>query len=114
MSKFVLLLTGSGTYASLSPAEHEAALKLYMDWTSKLRADGYFLDAERLADETRLISPGVKPVVTDGPFAESKEAVAGFYAVEAKDLDAATELALGCPHLKYGGYMHVRPVFAMG
>jgi len=113
MPKFYLLLTGAGDYASFSPSEHEAALKAYMEWTTKLRNDGAFLDAERLSFETRVISPGPSQVITDGPFAESKEAIAGYYAVTADDLDHATKIASGCPHLNYGGKVEIRGVFDM-
>ncbi len=47
---------------------------------------------------------------TDGPFAETKEALGGFYIVEAKDLDEALELGKACPAVKYGGTVEVRPV----
>ena len=47
---------------------------------------------------------------TDGPFAETKEALGGFYIVDAKDLDEALELAKACPGVKYGGSIEVRPV----
>ena len=41
-------------------------------------------------------------LITDGPFAESKEAVAGFFVVQAATLDEAVEIANGCPGLEYG------------
>ena len=49
-------------------------------------------------------------VTTDGPFAETKEALGGFYIVEARDLDEALELGAACPGLKYGAAIEVRPV----
>jgi hypothetical protein len=49
---------------------------------------------------------------TDGPFAETKEALGGFYIVEARDLDEALELARACPGVKYGASIEVRPVVA--
>ena len=47
-------------------------------------------------------------MVTDGPFAESKEAVAGFFVVQARSLDEAVEIAKGCPGLEYGQTVEVR------
>jgi len=113
MPKFILLLTGSGDYATFSPAQNEAALKVYMEWTQKLHTDGSFLHAERLSGQAKTIHPGPNPEVTDGPFAESKEAVAGYYAITAADFDDATKIALGCPHTQYGGYVQVHGVYEM-
>jgi hypothetical protein len=47
---------------------------------------------------------------TDGPFAETKEALGGFYIVDARDLDEALELGAACPGVKYGAAIEVRPV----
>jgi hypothetical protein len=48
--------------------------------------------------------------VTDGPYAETKEVIAGFYVIEANDLDAATKVALDNPILRDGGGLEIRPV----
>lgn len=49
-------------------------------------------------------------LVTDGPYAETKESIAGFYVLEARDLDEATKVALGNPILRQGGGLEIRPV----
>jgi hypothetical protein len=51
-------------------------------------------------------------LVTDGPFADTKEVFAGFYLLEADDLDRATELAARLPAVRLGGAIEIRPVFA--
>ncbi|WP_112243297.1 YciI family protein [Kribbella monticola] len=53
-------------------------------------------------------------VVTDGPFVEAKEVVAGFYVIEAPDLDAALEIARRNPATQQGGGVEVRPVHSGG
>lgn len=53
-------------------------------------------------------------VVTDGPFLEAKEVVAGFYVIEAPDLDAALEIARRNPAAQEGGGVEVRPVHSGG
>ena len=53
------------------------------------------------------------PVVTDGPYAEAKDLVAGFMIVKARDLAEAAELSKGCPILEGGGSVEVRPVLPM-
>jgi hypothetical protein len=49
-------------------------------------------------------------LVTDGPFADTKEIFAGFYLIEADDLDAATEIAARIPAARFGGSVEIRPV----
>lgn len=49
-------------------------------------------------------------VVTDGPYMESKEMVGGFFVVRAESLEAAIEIAKGCPDLELGGSVEVRDV----
>jgi hypothetical protein len=51
--------------------------------------------------------------VTDGPYAESKELVGGFFIIRAADYDEACSLALSCPHLSYGGGVEVRQIQQM-
>jgi hypothetical protein len=51
-----------------------------------------------------------KPLTTDGPFVESKEALGGYYVVDAEDVDAAIELAARIPAARMGGAIEVRPV----
>jgi hypothetical protein len=53
-------------------------------------------------------------LVTDGPFADTKEIFAGFYLLEADDLDAATELAARIPAVRLGGAIEIRPVVTGG
>jgi hypothetical protein len=48
--------------------------------------------------------------VTDGPFAESKEAIAGFFIIRADSLEQAVEIADGCPGLEFGQTVEVRAI----
>ncbi|HLT59557.1 MAG TPA: YciI family protein [Microlunatus sp.] len=66
------------------------------------------LDSRRTARSVR------GDLVTDGPFLEAKEVVAGFYVLEAPDLDAAVDLARRNPACRVGGGVEVRPVAAGG
>ena len=51
-----------------------------------------------------------KPLITDGPFADTKEALGGYFLFEAASLDAALELAVRVPAARYGGAVEVRPI----
>ena len=48
--------------------------------------------------------------VVDGPYAEAKEVVGGYFLIEAADYDEAVEISKGCPHLKYGGRIELRQI----
>ncbi len=62
------------------------------------------------ATATTVRESGGKPIVSDGPFAETKEQLGGFYLIDAKDLDEAMSVASKMPHLALGGSVEVRPV----
>jgi hypothetical protein len=84
----------------------------YNGYTQMLKDTGRYLGGEALEPVTTATTVRVldgKRVTTDGPFAETKEALGGFYLVEAKDLDEALDLAAQCPCAKVGS-IEVRPV----
>jgi hypothetical protein len=110
MSKFMLLLHDTpGDFEKLSPEEMQKALEKYFAWTKK----PFTVDAKRLAaDAGRVIRMEAgKPRTTDGPFSETKEVLGGYYTIEAKDYDEAVQLALGHPHVEYGGTIEIRKVW---
>jgi hypothetical protein len=83
-----------------------------MGWGDTLRKSGHYLAAEALQPVKTAATVKVrngKPVVTDGPFTEAKEFLAGFYLIEAKDLDEAVQLASQIPPARVGA-IEVRPV----
>ena len=98
------------------PAEWQAVTKAYNEYTKMLRDRGAYLGGEALQDVTTATTVRVrddKTMTTDGPFAETKEALGGFYMVEAKDLDEALQFAAACPGARLGS-IEVRPIFEFG
>jgi hypothetical protein len=84
-----------------------------MDFQDEMQARGVLLARERLRPTTLSTSVRVRDgglVVADGPFAETKEQIAGFYIVECEDLDEAIEIASRNPGARYGT-IEVRPVW---
>ena len=79
------------------PADIKAHIDFMHDFSQKLVADGEFVDAQGLAgpEEARVVraTPTGVPAVTDGPFPESKEFLAGFWVIDVDDLDRAIEVA---------------------
>ena len=98
-----------GAYDGLDDGRQAAITAEYV----ALRDDDRVLDGARLgAADTATTVRAVdgELLLTDGPFAETKEVFGGFYLVEAADLDAALALAARIPALRMGGSVEVRPV----
>jgi hypothetical protein len=93
----------------------EAIMADYGVFTQGIVQSGAFKAADRLkpvATATTVRIRDGKTLTTDGPFAETREQLGGYYLVEAKDLDEATAIAAKVPTAKYGS-VEVRPVWAM-
>jgi hypothetical protein len=106
MAQFIILIRGGDQdYAAMSPEDIQGVIQRYNDWGDKLRNNGQYVDANQLTEEGSVIH-GTS--VTDGPFAETKEGVGGYYIVNAADLAEATEIARECPALHYNGTIEVR------
>jgi hypothetical protein len=114
--KYMLLIYGSEAGAvQRSPEEMGATVKEYVAVAESLKERGQFLAAERLQPTSTATSVRVKDgktLTTDGPFAETKEQLGGFYFIEAKDLDEAIAVAARLPAAR-SGCIEVRPIFAM-
>lgn len=96
-------------------AEADASKKIheeYVAYTQSVIQSGNFKAGDALQPSTTATTVRVrdgKTITTDGPFAETREQLAGYYLVEAKDLDAALEMAARIPGAKFGS-IEVRPV----
>jgi hypothetical protein len=108
MAKFVLLLKG-GDFTRFSPEEMQKILEKYMSWVAKLKQEGRHHASEEL-NNTGSVLQSRNGQVVDGPFAETKETVGGFFLIEAKDLSEATRISRECPHLAFDGVVEVREV----
>ena len=97
---------------SASPEAMQAHMQKWGEWMQKLTKEGHILGGDPLHPNGKTIT-GTKKVVTDGPFAESKEVVGGYLLVNANDLNQATEIAKGCPILEVEGSVEVRQVRPM-
>ena len=78
------------------------------DDVAQLRSEGRLVDADGLDPDGKVLKSG--GVVLDGPFAETKEVVGGYYVYNASDWDEAVALAKECPTLEYGGQIELRKV----
>jgi len=113
MPNFILLLHGnSGGTPPDSPDEYMAMFKAYAGWADRMRAEGRYKGGEKLTDEPgKVMRPKAgRAAVTDGPYAESKELLGGFFVIAAKDYDEACTVAESGPHLGYGGTIEIRQI----
>jgi hypothetical protein len=113
MPDFLLLLHERKSAAPAGSAdERMAVIREYMAWTDKIRTSGHHKQGEKLTDDAgkALRAAGGKVTVTDGPYAESKEVVGGFYIIQAKDYAEACRIAETSPHMKYGSGIEVRQI----
>ena len=107
--QYALLIYGGGDWASLSEEEQQAQTKEYMDIAMSPRTNGG-ADLGDLSRATTVRVDDGKTLTTDGPFAETKEYLGGFYLIEADNLDEALETAARIPAARTGGAIEVRPV----
>lgn len=112
--RYVLLIYSEEPTGQPSQEEMDASLKEWWAYDQEIKSSGVHLSSDALQMTPTATSVKVKDgerVVTDGPFAETREALGGFYLIDVPDLDTALDWAAKCPGAKYGT-MEVRPVMS--
>lgn len=109
-SEYMLLFRGTHWDKSLSPEELQNVMSQWTAWFDRLVAVGKIKSAHPLMDEGKIVAWKKGQTVADGPFAESKEAIGGYFLLQMSDLNEALEIAKECPALEYGMTIEVRPV----
>jgi hypothetical protein len=111
--RYMLLIYGDErAWANASPEERKEGFDDYDKYTKWLADEGWMQGGDPLASTdqaTTVRVQGQETLTTDGPFAETKEQLGGYYIVECDDLDQAIEAAAKCPGARYGS-MEVRPI----
>ncbi|MEO7319517.1 MAG: YciI family protein [Chthoniobacteraceae bacterium] len=108
-SDYLLLFRGTEWHRELSPEEIQTKMTEWMAWFNRLREEGRCTGGQSLGSEGKVVSGRS---VSDGPFAEAKEMVAGYFQLHVHDIDEALAIAKECPSLAYGGTVEVRPLLA--
>ena len=108
-SDYLLLFRGTQWDKGMAPEEIQELLGQFMSWLARLNQQGICKGASPLATTGKVVS-GKGRNIADGPYSEAKEAVGGYFLVQAESLDAATVIAQQCPLLAYGVIVEVRPV----
>ena len=115
MQYLLMLYVNEGGWTELTPAQQEQGMAAYAAYTEALTKAGVLRGSNRLRPSsgatTVRITDG-KSQVLDGPYADSKEQVGGYYLIDVPDLDAALSWAARCPAASHGT-VEVRPIWAM-
>lgn len=111
--EYLLLIRGTHWNQGLSPAELQRVMTDFYAWVDGLAQRGVHRGAQPLMEEGKIVSGARGATVTDGAFAESKEAIAGYFLLAVSDIAEAVRLAQACPILAYGAQIEVRPVASL-
>lgn len=110
-SDYLLLFRGNAWETSLPPEELKKVVTDWYAWFQRLAAEGKCLGGLPLLNTGKLISGKRGRAVADGPFAESKESVGGYFHLRVANEAEAIQIAQQCPGLEYEGcIVEVRPV----
>ena len=106
---YMLLFRGTHWDKDLSPEEIQKMVTQWYAWFERLMQEGKCTAGHPLEREGKIVS-GKNRVVSDGPFAESKETIGGYFLLNVGTMDEAVAIAQQCPGLAYGIRVEVRPV----
>jgi hypothetical protein len=112
MKYLLLIYENEVAWAAIPEAEKGKIFQEYMEYSRRIRRNGNYIAGQALQPTSTATTVRVKngkTLTTDGPFAETREQLGGFYLVEAKDLDEAIALAAGIPGARHGS-IEVRPI----
>jgi hypothetical protein len=116
MRYLCLIYSDESRWPKLPKAETDGMLADYMAFGESIQKSGHYIRGERLRPTSSATTVRIrdgKLSTTDGPFAETKEQLGGFYLIEAKDLDDALQVASRIPGARVGS-IEVRPIWEPG
>jgi hypothetical protein len=109
-NEYLLLFRGTDWHKGLSPEQIQTVMNQWKGWYDRLTQEGKVKGGHPLEKEGKIVSGKKGRVVADGPFAEAKEAIGGYFLLQASDLDEAVAIAKECPGLEFGALVEVRPI----
>jgi len=115
MQYLLMIYSKEGAWEKMSAAEQQQGLAAYNAFTEALKKSGALAGSNRLRGASTATTVRVangKPQVQDGPYADTKEQLGGYYLIDVADLDAALGWAGRCPGASHG-IVEVRPVWPM-
>ena len=115
MKYLLMIYSDEKVWAAFPPEQQQVEYKRYTEYSEWLGEQGLYVAGDALASTEQATTVQLrdgKTATTDGPFAETKEQLGGYYIVEAENLDRAIEAAARCPGAEYGT-IEVRPIVEM-
>jgi hypothetical protein len=115
MQYLLLLYSNESAWDKFTPAEQEQGVAAYMAYGEALKKAGALIGSNRLQGTSSATTVRIKDgktQVLNGPYADSREQLGGYFLIEAPDLDAALSWAARCPGASHGT-VEVRPIWKM-
>lgn len=109
-SEYLLLFRGIDWNKGLSPEQIQQVTGQFMAWFERLKLEGIAKTGQPLRPEGKVVSGPKGRTIADGPYAESKEAIGGYFLLEVSSEEEAVRIAQQCPILECGAMVEVRPV----
>lgn len=106
----MLIFHGGIDPVDASPETMQANMTKWMAWVEKLQKSGQYVSGEPLLPGGKLVSGPNGKTVVDGPYTEGKEVVAGYFVIQAKDMDEAVAMTKDYPDFEFGGAVQIRQV----
>jgi hypothetical protein len=113
MQYLLICCSNEGDWAKLPASQRDRIMEAYGNLIHELKTSGRLLagaQLDRSANAVTVREKNGKPVITDGPFAETKEQLGGYHLIECQDREEAVAIALRIPTLPVGGTIEVRPL----
>jgi hypothetical protein len=109
MPNYIVMLRGNTQeWKNLGADETQRLMEKYVTWVERLKSEKRFHGGSALTSKSKMLrADNGKVAVIDGPYAETKEAVTGYFIIEAETHDQATEIATCCPALLHGESVEV-------
>lgn len=109
---YMLIFRGTDWHKGLSPEQMQQVGDQWMAWFKGLTGEGKVTAGNPLGCEGKVVSGKNGRIIADGPFAESKESIGGYFMLQVESMDEAVAIAQQCPGLPYGVRVEVRGVLS--
>ena len=110
MAQFMILMfEDDDAWAGLSEGTRDALLKRYYAWVAQLRSESQLVDGDPIGRGGVVLRAEGSRIHSE-VYAAQKEVLTGYFKIEARDMEHATEIARGCPALRHGEMVMVRPI----
>ena len=109
-NEYLFLFRGTDWSKRLSPQEMQNVASQWMAWFKRLSEQGKVIGGSPLDGEGKIVSGKKGRTISDGPFAESKEAIGGYFLLRVDTMEGAVAIAKECPGLPHGAKVEVRHI----